>query len=724
MGGLSPVTAILTAILAVAGGAAADDADARARRILARMTRAERITLLHGTGKVEPYVGNTAAIERVGVPALTLNDGPQGFRVDKYPGTSTQWPSALTVAATWDAASVEAWGRAMGQEFRAKGANVFLGPGLNVARVPHGGRNFEYLSGEDPYLGAALVGPLVRGVQSQRVVACAKHWVLNNQESDRLTISSVADGRTLRELYVPPFAAAVRAGVGSFMCAYNRVNGTYACSSRAMLRGLLKTELGFGGWVMSDWEACHARGLGAGLDQEMPEARCLNETSLARADERLLNASALAILTSLVRVGVLGDEHVAPRPVAAGGGARDGSDASRPPPPPPPPPIAANVTSAAHRDLARALAARATVLLKNARGLLPLRAPQTPERTRVLVVGREAVAPSTGGRGSGAVVPASVRAPLDELRARLPASGGSGSGAGYVVEYVDGRDTLLAEALALGADVVLAFAGTTSGEGSDRRSLALGDGQDEWLCALSVLAGHKMAVVLTSPGAVLTAPWAGRSSAVLASFLPGEAFGAAIADVLVGDAEPSGRLPLSFPRGENDLNWTRAQFPGEHGVALYSEGLAVGYRGYEVHGVRPAFPFGHGLSFAGRFEYSQLRVDAGARTVSARVANAGVRPGTEVAQLYVRLPPPADAPFKQLRGFARLELAAGEAVRADFKLSRRDLSVWRPARRGEGGEGDQARGGWHEVCGAVEIRVGASVEDIRLSGEMHLPCPQ
>ncbi len=240
----------------------------RAQTLLSAMTTEEKLTMLHGTSG--SYVGNVAGNERLGIPSLNLQDGPQGVRDDQHPGTSTCWPATLSVGATWDKELAYKWGKAMSKEFYGKGANVLLGPGLNLARVPVNGRNFEYMSGGDPFLGYSMVQPLVKGIQSEPIIANAKHWINNNQENDRSEVSANDDERTRHELYYQPFLGAIEAGVGSFMCSYNKINDIWSCENNETLNTDLKGHLKFNGWVMSDWGATHSVSVDKGLDQEMP----------------------------------------------------------------------------------------------------------------------------------------------------------------------------------------------------------------------------------------------------------------------------------------------------------------------------------------------------------------------------------------------------------------------------------------------------------------------
>eukprot|EP00966_Prymnesium_polylepis_P018210 420001-Prymnesium_polylepis.1 len=296
-----------------------DPPEKRAQLLLAEMTQFEKLHLFAGNNTMAPYVGAVTGNDRLGIPALTLNDGPQGFRDnDKHPGTSTQMPSGLSVGATWDPAMAELWGKTMAEEFLGKGSNVQLGPGLCVARVPYNGRNFEYVSGEDPFLGFVIGGASINGIQGAGVIANAKHWVNNNQETNRTTQSADVDERTQFEIYYPPFEGAIKAKVGSVMCSYNKIRSKWSCENPETLKRDLKERLGFDGWVMSDWGATHSASINAGLDQEMPggskmtgipddQGICRHELCTAIQNGSVTNAtiddSALRILTPMFRMG-------------------------------------------------------------------------------------------------------------------------------------------------------------------------------------------------------------------------------------------------------------------------------------------------------------------------------------------------------------------------------------------------------------------------------------
>eukprot|EP00413_Alexandrium_margalefii_P039480 CAMPEP_0204586102 /NCGR_PEP_ID=MMETSP0661-20131031/47296_1 /ASSEMBLY_ACC=CAM_ASM_000606 /TAXON_ID=109239 /ORGANISM="Alexandrium margalefi, Strain AMGDE01CS-322" /LENGTH=628 /DNA_ID=CAMNT_0051595715 /DNA_START=27 /DNA_END=1913 /DNA_ORIENTATION=- len=620
-----------------------------------------------------------------------MNDGPQGFRINAHPGTSTAFPSGLTMAASWDEEAVLEWGKGMGKEFYQKGANVQLGPGICIARVPRNGRNFEYLAGEDPYLGYVLAKASVQGIQSQKVVANAKHWALNSQETARQSVSEGADERTRFEIYYPPFAGAIEAGVGSFMCSYNKINGAWSCENPETL-GELKKTMGFTGYVMSDWGATHSPSLAQGLDMEMPAADFLNAEFLKPAlaagtvTQSALDDTLVRIFRPMFEVGVM-DE-----PTSVWDWKKLGN----------------NVTSEASVAAARRLSALSTVLLKNDGGVLPL-----PRGKRLALLGFAAGNAVVHGGGSGSVVASYVAHPLEGISAV----------AGAEVEFNDGQDIAAAASLAASADYAVVFVGTLSSEGSDRVSLSLDDGCDKdaqgqcggnahsqnALIEAVAKANSKTIVVASVPGAVLM-PWADSVPAILTNFMPGQQAGHAIADVLFGKVNPSARLPLTFPRAENETQLSPQQWPGVPNPSnpafnFYTERLLVGYRFYDAHGLQPRFAFGHGLSYTS-FAYSGLKVSTS--TVSFTVKNVGTVPGSEVAQLYLGFPEAAGEPPLQLKGFKKTRaLGPGQEQEVELKLLPRDLSIW-----------DAGAHAWSLVHGSFKVMVGASSRDIRLRGEL------
>lgn len=685
--------AALAALAARVGGAAAAraapagrapagswaEAAERARRAVAGMTLEEKLGVVGGTG-ARKYVGETTAVPRLGVPALHLQDGPQGVRTDypkgeERPGTSTAWPCALAVAATFDPELVAVWGSAMAREFAGKGANVWLGPGLNVLRMPWNGRSFEYLSGEDPYLGAALVGPLVQAAQAEGVAATAKHFVGNTQETDRLEVDEVVDERTLQELYLPPFEAAVAADVAAFMCAYNRINGPYSCQNNATLIRTLRGDWGFQGWVMSDWGAAHAsEDMVQGLDQEMPVANYFGEEKV-RAEIREGRLAEADVDRAAARV-LTGAFYAATEV--------EGS-------------LDSNVTSEAHAGLARELAGASAVLLENSNAL-----PLEPGLS-VAVVGDAAhKSPIITGMGSGRVEPARVTSHLTGIR--------DAAGPGANVQYADSSDPQAAARLASRSQAAVVVVGVESGEGADRKSLSLSAADDALVAAVAAT-NPRTIVVVCAPGPVLM-PWRGEVGAVVLTLFGGQEAGAGCADVLFGLRSPSGRLPFTVPQVEPTVS--PAQFPGEGGRAVYSEKLRVGYRAYRdqpkegggsgaagggAEEVPPAYWFGHGLTYS-QFVYSGVRAEG--RAVRVLVTNVGARSATDVVQLYLTFPPGTPGePAGQLRGFQSVELAPGDSREVQWQLDDRALSVWDDGESGGGGGP-----GWRLVEGAFTVHVG------------------
>ncbi|HTA92999.1 MAG TPA: glycoside hydrolase family 3 C-terminal domain-containing protein [Polyangiaceae bacterium] len=604
-------------------------ARARALALMRGLSQSEKLTLVQGWSGA--YVGNGKAVS--GVPALTLQDGPAG--VARFSDV-TAFPAPIAFAASWDRDLAQSFGEAMGAEQRGKGVMIQLGPMMNLARVPAAGRNFEGF-GEDPYLAAELAARDVLGIQSQKVVATAKHYVGNEQETNRVGGDSQIDERTLEELYDAPFSASVEAGVGAVMCSYNRVNGVYACEDSDTL-GALKNGLGFAGFVMSDWGATHstAASANAGLDLEMPLGANFGQLGSAidggAVPQARLDDMVTRILTSLVRVGVLDD--------------------------PPSGTPASVVTSSAHADLARRAATESIVLLKNDSQLLPLDTAQS-----VLVIGEAGnTNPSAVGAGSAFVNPPYVVSPLSAIQAR----------AGVDVRYDDGTTDSVTAAAAT-ADVALIFVTVPSGEGADRASLSCG--LDSLISTIAAINPNTI-VVLNSPGAVLM-PWLAQVRGVLVAWYPGQENGNAIASVLYGDENPSGKLPVTFPARENDL-----PTPNPSPTVPYDEKLKIGYRALDAAGTAPLFAFGHGLSYT-TFAYSDLKLDAGSSpgslSVSFALTNTGSRAGTEVAELYLSFPVDAGEPPQVLRGFERLTLAPGATQTGAIELGPRALSCWSAA---------------------------------------------
>jgi beta-glucosidase len=617
------------------------------------------------------YVGNVTAV--ASLPALTLQDGPAG--VARF-NDVTAFPAPITLAASWDRDLVKRWGAAMAAEERGKGVMIQLGPMMNMVRSPAAGRNFESF-GEDPFLSAELSAADVTGMQSQKVIATAKHYVGNEQETNRMGGDSWIDERTLHEVYYAPFEAAVKAGVGAVMCSYNRLNGTYACENPTSLADL-KVGMGFTGFVMSDWGATHStvEAANAGLDMEMPSgdyfgsalASAISEGSVAQAR---LDDMLTRILASLMRVGVLDD--------------------------PPSGNPSSVVTSSEHDALAREAAAAGITLLQNNRSALPLDA----DVKSIAVIGSAGGdTPFAVGGGSAQVNARAVVSPFSAIEAQASTWAS--------VSYVRGdgggsQDDAVAVAAA--ADAAIVFAAVGSNEGYDRDSLALSSDVDALIAAVAAV-NPRTIIVLNVPGAVLM-PWLDRVSAVLVAWFPGEQNGNAIAPILFGTANPSGKLPVTFPRSANDLPQVSVE-----AAVPYSEGLAIGYRALDVQGIAPLFPFGHGLSYT-TFAYSDLGLRAaaapGSIDVQFTLRNTGSLAGTEVAQLYLGFPESVGEPPRLLRGFERVSLAPGESRKVTITLGPQLLSCWNPTAHAR-----------YVPSGIFTIAVGGSSRDLSLQTSMQV----
>jgi beta-glucosidase len=696
------------------------DADSAAAALVGNMTRAERHGLLNGEGYgpfgqlTNAYVGGTKAIPRLLLPSTHLQDAAQGFRTSKNSiiGQVTSWPCLLGLAATWDATLTHRFAVALGHEFRGKGANVILGPSLNVHRVARNGRNAEYLSGEEAHLGAVLTTHYVEGVQSVGLAACAKHFALNHQETDRMTTSPFASDRTMFEVYYPPFEAAINAGVASFMCAYNKINGSQACGNPHVLNTHLRGALGFKGWVMSDWWALREPAAAThGVDQDMPgtdgyfDAPRLASLPDSDALEALM---ATRILRGMLISGAL-DEPICTA----------GCDCAQFL-------YGANVTSGANVALARQIGAESAVLLKNDGAVLPL---NTTGATVALVgsacgaphaIDAEAADWTVGDYyvvgGSGRTVSdraVSIRAALEARGVALRVSASDGLGA--------------ALGAASGADVVLACGSGVTWESEDRRTLKLD--QHDLLAGLAAArkAGTLAAplvVAVMAPGQVAVSPWAEGADGVVAMFLAGQETGNAWADVLLGAVNPSGKLPVTFPLKDEDMAPPCTGAASDH--CVYSEGLAPSWRG--LIGRDVGFAFGSGLSYT-TFSYSWVHFPeperAGGATLSVAVTNVGMVPGAEVVQLYLTFPAGAGEPPLVLRGFEKTPvLPRGSSHTVRFKLTRRMLSTWMPVEpsAGEAGAAPTAAGGqWQPVSGSFEVRVASGSRDVRLHKPLVMP---
>ncbi len=607
---------------------------------------------------------HTAAIPRLGIPAVRLTDGPNGARGDTegfLPVTpSVCIPSATALGATWDPDLVAEASAAVARQARDKGARVLLAPTVNLHRHPLWGRNFEAFS-EDPILTAKLAVAYIRGVSEQGVIATVKHLVGNETEFERYTSSSVIDERTLRELYLLPFEHAVRvAGVLALMTSYNRVNGRHVPDQPRFLTGILRQEWGFPGLVMTDWFGLSKteEAARAGLDLEMPGPARSSGPRLAeavrsgRVEESLLDAAVARILGVFDRVGALDDPPLGEeRPV------------DRP----------------EDHTLTRRAAAAAMVLLTN-RGVLPL---ARGGLRRVAVLGANADRPAITGGGSARVQPFYRLSPLAALRDRLGAAVDvvheAGTGPGGVDRAVE---------LARGADLAVLVVGTDDeweSEGYDRETIDLPPGQDELVTR--VTDANPRSVVVVNSGSPVGMPWADAAGAVLQAWFAGQEYANGLVDVLLGESDPGGRLPTTLPlRIEHTPAF--GNFPGESSEVRYGEGLLIGYRWYEARRLPVRFPFGHGLSYTtfaiGPPRLSSPLLGAGERLrIEVQVTNTGSRRGSEVVQLYVAPPGGGYAtplrrlrPVKELKAFAKVHLEPGESTTVSLELGERAFAYY------------------------------------------------
>jgi beta-glucosidase len=684
------------------------DADTRADLALKAMTQAEKLTILFGyfgadmapkyTRAPEALAGSAGyvpGIARLGIPAQFQTDAgvgvaTQGSEPKKRERTSL--PAGIATTATWNPALAQAGGAMIGAEARASGFNVMLAGGVNLVREPRNGRNFEY-GGEDPWLAGHMVGAQIKGIQSNAIISTIKHYALNGQENGRFVLDakiSEADART-SDLLAFQFATEL-SDPHSVMCSYNRVNGDYACENDFLLNKVLKQDWAYKGYVMSDWGATHssAKAVNAGLDQEsagdafdtkpffnapLKDALAKGEVSQARLDDM-----ARRVLRSLFASGVV------EKPVKI-----------------------APIDYAAHAKVTQADAEEGVVLLKNDGGLLPLLA----SAKKIAVIGGHADVGVLSGGGSSQVYPIGGRAvqgegpatwpgpkiyfpssPLKGLKSRLPASD---------IRYADGKDLAAAAKLAADSDIVLVFATQWNGESFDS-PLTLENNQDALIAAVAA-ANAKTVVVLETGGPVLM-PWLSKVSGVVEAWYPGSEGGEAIARVLTGQIDASGRLPVTFPASLDQLprpvlDGDPAKPDDSFPVDYTIEGAAVGYKWFDKKGHAPLFAFGHGLSYT-TFAYANLKAETkgGVVTVSFDVKNTGKRSGKAVPQLYVS--PKAggwEAP-QRLAGFKKVELAPGATTKVALTLDPRLLAVW-----------DDKAHGWSVAAGDYTVTLGASSRD-------------
>ena len=679
----------------------------RVEDALARMTLEEKVTLCHAQSKF-----SSAGVPRLGIPEMWMSDGPHGIRAEKLwdewddagwtSDSCTAFPALTCLAATWNPTLADTYGQAVGEEARYRNKAVLLGPGVNIYRTPLNGRNFEYM-GEDPFLASAMVVPYIQGVQRNGVAACVKHFAVNDQETDRFNVEVKIDDRTLHEIHLPAFKAAVHdGGVWAVMGSYSIYKGQHCCHNQYLLRDLLKRDWGFDGVVISDWGGTHDTREAAlnGLDMEMGSwtngltlswSNAYNEYFLAdpflellrseEIDEEIVNDKARRILRLMFRTTMNPD-----RPY--------GSFATK-----------------EHALIGRKIAQEGIVLLKNQDNLLPLD-PKQPRR--ILVVGENAKKMMTLGGGSSELKVKYEISPLQGIENYFSPASQVTYAEGYSSVPTQNRHALLLEAVdaARKADVVIFVGGLNKNEnqdceGADRRSLNLPYGQDELIGELARVNRNLVAVIIS--GNAVAMPWVNEVPAIVEAWYGGTEAGNAIASVLAGEVNPSGKLPFTFPvRLEDNPAIALDAYPGDGKQVEYKEGIFVGYRWNDRERIKPLFCFGHGLSYT-TFEYGKVTAEGrqmgpdGTITVSVPVKNTGSRAGAEIVQLYVSdLKSSLPRPVKELKGFRKITLQPGQEQTVSFTIDRKALSFY-----------DDTKQDWVAEPGAFEALVGASACDIR-----------
>lgn len=702
----------------------------RVEDALQRMTLEEKVGVLHAQSKF-----CSRGVQRLGIPELWTTDGPHGIRPevlwDEWEQAAwtndscVAFPALTALAATWNPALAELYGRSLGEEALYRGKDVVLGPGVNIYRTPLNGRNFEYM-GEDPLLASRMVVPYIKGLQSNGVAACVKHYALNNNEVNRHTSNVIVDDRTLYEIYLPAFKAAVtEGGVWSIMGSYNLYQNQHGCHNKRLLCDILRDEWGFDGVVISDWGGTHdtAEAVENGLDLEFgswtngltngrsnaydnyyladPYLKMLRE---GKADMATLDNKVRNVLRLIFRTAMKSDKGFG------------------------------SLCSDEHYAAARRIGAEGIVLLRNKGNLLPLD-PSKPQN--ILVVGENAVKMMTVGGGSSSLKVQRETSPLDGLRAQAPAGSTVVWERGYVGdptgEYngvTSGQDLsesrsadrLIADAAdaARRADIVIFVGGLNKATGqdcedSDRESLALPYNQDAIIEAL--VAANPHTVVVNVSGNAVAMPWADKVPAILQAWFLGSESGNSLADVIFGRVNPSGKLPMTFPVRLDDVAaHAVGEYPGTKRAdsdivdIRYNEGVMVGYRWFDTKKIRPLFAFGHGLSYT-TFGYGKLSADAskigpdGALTLSVDVTNTGSRAGAETVQLYISdTKASVKRPAKELKNFAKIYLEPGQTKTVTFTVRPSDLAFF-----------DAGAHAWKAEPGEFRAHVGAASDDIRSS---------
>jgi beta-glucosidase len=697
--------------------------DERADIVLKQLTLDEKIGLLHGTGMAHvpnwqtplTYLSNggagmTVGIPRLGIPNIYMSDAAYGVRSSGENGRySTALPSNVGAASSWNPEAACEYGAVIGSELRAQGYNMTLGGGVNLTRDPRNGRTFEYL-GEDPLLAGTLVGHLMKCEQAQHVIGDIKHYAVNDQETGRNIVNAVISRKALQETDLLAFHIGIKIGnPAAVMCSYNRINGDYACENKYTLTDVLKGEWGFKGFVLSDWGGTHSteKASAAGLDNEEPMAdyfgpKLKEAVEAGRVPMTEIDEHARRVLWSMFLSGVVDY------------------------------PVEKSVVDVEHGfDAAQRIEEQSIVLLKNEKGILPL---SSNVKSIALVGGHADVGMISGGGsaqvdppGGNAIMPSGQGAthwqdhiwfptsPLKALKAKLP---------GAKIEFNAGTDPASAAALAKRADVAIVFAYQWTSEGMDLPNLSLPDNQDALIAA--VAKANPRTIVVLESGTAVTMPWLNDVAGVVEAWYAGSRGHVALANVLTGQVNATGKLAMTFPKSEQDLprpaiapltkedegQGTGAVNGRTHTesnyTVSYDEGVKVGYKWYEAEHKQPLFPFGFGLSYT-TYSYSNLKTDSGEKTVSFAVKNTGKRAGAEIAEVYVQLPDAAGENFKRLVGWQRVELGPGESKTVSVTIDPQMLSVF-----------DEQKNGWELPKGAYRILAGPSSQETPLKGTIEV----
>jgi beta-glucosidase len=695
------------------------DPDQRADMVLHQMTLDEKIQLVHGTGwgvlrKGDPIApgsnlgaGYVTGIERLGIPGINMTDSAVGIRMAAIQSRyATLLPSTLGAASSWDPQAGFLYGSVIGRELWAQGFNMSIGGGLDITREPRNGRNFEY-AGEDPVLAGVMTGELARGVKSEHVMSDIKHYALNDQETGRTVVNVLLDKRSMRESDLLAFEVSIAiAKPSAVMCSYNLVDGDHACENDYLLNQVLKKDWNFKGFVLSDWGGTHSTVKAAlnGLDQDMPGDDNYFSDPLKKAVEdgqvppARLDDMVHRILRSMFDAGVIDN-----------------------------PPIHSVVDPFRGRDDAQHIAEESIVVLKNSDGILPLTASPS---TSIAIIGSHADVGVLSGGGSAQVdapggnvidpkpgpspwgeVIYFPSSPLRYIHAKSPHSN---------VQYNDGKDNAAAAKLAKDSSLAIVFVTQPMREGQDAPTLSLPDDQDALVEAVAT--ANPNTIVVLETGGPVTMPWTQHVKGIVEAWYPGIGGAQALANILFGDVNPSGKLAVTFAKSDAQL--PHPTVPGlkakvkttgddqHHQVApfdlKYTEGAEVGYKGFEATHKQPLFPFGFGLSYT-TFAYSDLTVDDATRTVRFSVKNTGQREGTEIAEMYVALPSAANEHFKRLAGWQRVELAPGESKTVSLPLNPLYLSIF-----------DTAKDAWQLLPGDYKVVAGASSSDTPLNATFHV----